>query len=188
MRNYFLRFEHKTDILRTVVTLIGKNWVPLAFFVVGAPWGMWCAYSLLEGGGPRTAGFGTAAGSFVVLAFSYLALHGVRNMGWTSIPVLLTLEALAGFVIIPIWQFATGVETLDVSYVHAMVLVLIGFIFFWIASILLAREQGVRILASTGKTPNRLIVISSALLALGIFGNLVLWRFGLNAYATNSGL
>jgi hypothetical protein len=178
--------------MTAVEGLYGKvkasNWVPLAILAFLAPCGMWCAYSLVEGGGSQTVEFGAAAGSFVILAFAYLALRGVRNMGWTSVPVLLTLEALAGYIFIPIWQFATGADALDDSYVHAMVLVLIGFASFWLASILLAREQGVRFFASTRDTPHRTVVIGSTLLVLGFLGKAILWRTGLFAYAADPGL
>lgn len=183
-----MNVDFNQSVMRHFRTVSASSWVPMMVVALGATWGIWCIYYLPESGGSQTVEFGTAAGSFAILGFAYLWLHGMANMGWTSVPVLLTLEALAGFIFIPLWQFATGEETLDDSYVHAMVLVLIGFAAFWLASALLAREEGVRFSASTQDTPHRLVVMSSTLLVLGFLGNVILWRTGLYAYAADAGL
>jgi len=163
------------------------TWLSLAAFALVIPFGFWSLLSLVEGNVSSLIPFASAAAWFVVLGITYCGLHGVRNMAWTSTPVLLTFQALAGFVFIPLLGFARGDEMLDSSYLHAMVLVLIGFVPFWIGSLSLTREAGIRYIPKTHLTSPRIAFICVAMLAFGVLGNLLLWRFGLFSYTADEG-
>ena len=78
---------------------------------------------------------------FVLLAAAYLRFQGLRDLAWCRVPVLLTFQATLGFVLSPIWLFASGAEEMDVGYVHAMFLALIGFGAFWTGSCLFMKEK-----------------------------------------------
>ncbi len=164
----------------------GSPFGPLLLLGVALPLGIWWFYSEL-GGGSQFVTFDAMAACFVILAVAYLGLHGLGKMAWTSIPVLLTFEALAGFVAVPAWQFVTGVDTLDSSYVLAMFLALVGFAAFWLGSAALMKESGLRFAPSVAYTPSRVLMISSIMLILGLIGNVVLWRIGLFGYAGDAG-
>ena len=116
------------------------GWGPFVMLLVGVPWGIWSAYTLMGGGGSRSVEFNAAAGWFVVLAMGYLGLHGVRGIAWSGVPALLTVEGLFGFVLIPAWRFAHGQDVIDASYIRAMDLALIGFVAFWIGSLLCMKK------------------------------------------------
>jgi hypothetical protein len=100
-------------------------------------WGAWSAYSLL-GGASQSAVFYAAGGCFALLAFAYLFLGGIQS--WASAPALVTVEAILGFVVLPIWRVAKGDESIDDAYVRAMLLTLGGFVAFWVGSILVMRR------------------------------------------------
>jgi hypothetical protein len=164
---------------------VGQRSFPLGtltLLLLGVPLGLWWFYSQLAGGSSEFARFEWMAACFLILAMAYLGLHGVGKMAWTSLPVLLTFEALAGFVVVPVWQFATGADSLDGSYDLAMFLVLVAFAAFWLGSILLMKESGVRFAPTVSYTSSRVLMASSVMLVLGVVGNVVLWRIGLFGY------
>jgi len=155
---------------------------PLALLAISVPFGVWWFFSQMRGSSSTPVSFDAMAACFVILAMAYLGLHGLRNMAWTSLPVLLTFEALAGFVAVPAWQFATGADTLDSSYELAMFLVLIAFAAFWLGSAVLMKEKGLRFSPSIGYTSGRVLIASVVMLVLGGLGKFVLWKFGLFGY------
>jgi hypothetical protein len=161
--------------------------IPFALMATCVTCGIWSFAYLLSISGPQAA-FVAEVGWFVMLAFGYLSLHGILGTAWISIPVLLTIEALAGFLFIPLWRFAAGDDQVDAGYTHAMLLVLIGFATFWIGSLVLKQESGLRFVPKFPDTPTRVTLISSAMLGLGVVGNLMLWKAGLFAYAADSEL
>jgi hypothetical protein len=150
---------------------------------IGLAWGLGFTHSLL-GGGPDEAAFNVAACAFVFGAITYMSLHGLRNLAWTSVPVLLTFEAILGFIAIPLFRFAMGYAALDAEYVRAMSLTLIGFVAFWIGSLVFkCSNPGIRYVAKLPYTPMRLCIIAASMMTIGIIGNLILWRTGLFGYA-----
>ncbi len=162
--------------------------VPLALLAISVPSGIWWFFSQLRGGSSESVTFDATVGCFVILAMAYLSLHGLQKMAWTSIPVLVTFEALVAFVVFPEWQFITGADSLDGSYNLAMFLVLVAFAAFWLGSLVLMKESGLRYAPSFGYTPSRVLFFSVMLLVLGIMGNALLWRLGLFGYTTDPGL
>lgn len=178
--------DFPTSVETRVYRAKGSPLGPLALLAIGVPFGIWWFYSQL-GGGSKFAAFDAMVGCFVALAMAYLGLHGLRNMAWTSLPVLLTFEVLAGFVAVPVWQFATGANTLDSSYELAMFLALVAFAAFWLGSAVLMKEKGLRFAPSVGYTPSRVLIASVVMLVLGVIGNIVLWRVGLFGYTGDEG-
>lgn len=156
----------------------------LAVWVI---WGAWSVYALAGGAGSVLVDFCTAAGWFVVFALAYLGLHGTRNMEWTGVPFLITIEALLTFVLIPAWQFADGDDTLSWDYIRAMNLVLIGFAAFWIGSLVFIKKTRFRFAPRWINTPDRVGLMSAAALTFGVLGNLVLWKAGLFGYPSDAG-
>jgi hypothetical protein len=161
--------------------------IPFALLAVALPWGIWGVYELMLGGGSQSTAFNAATGWFVILAICYLGLHGLRNMAWTSVPVLMTFQALVGFVGIPVWRFVAGDDQVDSGYVHAMILVLVGFGAFWIGSLVVKREVAFRFVPRAEYTPDRVAFMSVAMLGLGLAGDLVEWRLGLFSYISDAG-
>ena len=162
--------------------------IPVGLLVVGLPWGIWSVYALLGGGGSQSVEFDVAGGWFALLAAGYLGLHGLRGMAWTSVPALLTFEGLVGFVVIPAWRFASGDDVLDSTYVHAIILALLGFIAFWIASLILIKESSFQFSPRHKDTPDRIAFMSVSMLGLGVVGNLILWKAGLYGYTSDMGV
>jgi hypothetical protein len=156
---------------------------PLALLAIGVPLEIWWFVFQLGGGGSASGTLDAMAGCFVILATAYCGLHGLRNTAWTSIPVLVTFEALVYFLAIPAWQFAKGEETMDGYYVLAALLTLVGFAAFWLGSAVLMREKGVRFAPRVAYTPSRVQLASVVLLVLGVIGNVVIWRIGLLGYS-----
>ena len=156
--------------------------------LVGVPWGIWSAYTLMGGGGSRSVEFNAAAGWFVVLAMGYLGLHGVQGIAWSGVPALLTVEGLFGFVLIPAWRFAHGQDVIDASYIRAMNLALIGFVAFWIGSLLCMKKTTFQFVPRRLNTPERIEFMSLALLILGLIGGFILWKSGLSGYTADLGV
>ena len=128
------------------------------------------------------AEFCVLSGLFIFLAIAFLRLKGLRNLGWCSVPVLVTIQAIATFLVLPVWQFVTGTAELDQPYVHAMSLVLIGFISFWIGALAIRKKIRFHFVLSKRDTPRRVLFASTAMLILGCAGNLFLWKAGLLGY------
>lgn len=161
--------------------------IPVGLLAVSVPWGIWNVYALLGGGGSQSVEFDVTAGWFVLLATGYLSLHGLRGMAWTSVPALLTVEGLVGFVVIPAWRFAAGEDVLDFTYVHAMNLALLGFTAFWIGSLVLIKRSSFQFRPRREDTPNRIVFVSVSMLGLGVVGNVILWKAGLYGYTSDLG-
>jgi hypothetical protein len=163
-------------------------WVPLMLLAFGVPWALWSASALLGSGGSQSVAFYAAAGWFVLLAIGYLGLHGLRELAWFSIPVVLTLQALAEFVLIPTWRFAAGADLMDSVYVHAMFLSLIGFAAFWAGSLVFMKQAWFRFVPRVRDTPSRVAFMSATMLGLGLIGNLVMWKAPIYSYTADVGL
>lgn len=162
-------------------------WLPIVLLAVSVAWVAWSVYALVGGAGSLSVDFGAAAGWFAMLALAYLSLHGMRNMEWTGVPFLITIEALLTFALIPAWQFADGDDTLSWDYIRAMNLALIGFAAFWIGSLVFIKKTRFRFVPRWINTPGRVGLMSAAALTLGVLGNLVLWKTGLSGYTGDAG-
>lgn len=159
--------------------------LPLVLLVIGVPCALWSVFALLTTGGSEAVEFSVTAGTFVLLAVGYLNVHGLKRMAWITVPVLLTIQSVLTFVVIPVWQFSSGADRLDSVYVHSMVLVLIGFTAFWIGGLAVRRDVELQFVPSNRDTPERLEFISAAMLVLGLGANVFLWRTGLYSYAAD---
>lgn len=150
--------------------------------------GIWDASVLLVNGGSQIIAFQAAAGWFVLLAIGYLGLHGLKGLAWCSVLVLLTFRSIIELVVIPVVRFASGADTIDSIYIQAMVMALIGFIGFWIGSLVFVKRVKLRFVPQEQNTSKRIGNISVAMLTLGVGGNLILWKTGLFAYTADSSL
>jgi hypothetical protein len=157
--------------------------VPVGLLLAGIPFAVWTAYALVSDAGADLVPFFVLAGWFVILGCAHLGLLGTKGIAWATIPVLLTIRAIVEFGAIPIWRAATGDEQVDSVYMHAMELALIGFICFWVASLLTARTSGFSFSGSSFTT-NRTSFFAVLLLIVGIAGRLVAWKLGLSGYRT----
>ena len=164
------------------------TFVPFALLSIALPWAIWSVFALLRAGASQLVPFAAAQGSFVILAFGYLTLHGLRGVGWASVSALLTIEALIGFIAVPAWQFATGNDQVNPGYTHSMFLVLIGFTAFWIASLLFKRPSRLSFVSQFPGTSSRLEIVCLAMLILGAAADFVLWNTGLFSYAADAEL
>jgi len=173
-----------TNIERIAPTFARQSpycWIASALLVISIA----CAL-LWRGGSVYLIAFDAAAGCFVLLGLGYLGLHGLREMAWCSVPVLLTVRALVEFFGIPAWQLAVGNEVLDSLYVRAMFLTLIGFAAFWLGSLVVKNEARLRFVPRSPATPSRVAFISLAMLTLGLAAKLVLWQAGLLSYTADA--
>jgi hypothetical protein len=161
--------------------------VAFALLAIGVPWGVWTVFALLGSEDSQLVAFNAVAGWFVVLAFAYLGLHGLRGLAWCSVPVLLTQRALLGFIAVPTWRFATHADQMDSIYVHAMILVLSGFATFWAGSLIFMKENRLRFAPQTRDTSRRIKIISAAMLVVGLITKIVMWKFGLLSYTAQTG-
>jgi hypothetical protein len=149
---------------------------------------IWFAFLSLSNSSDYVLRFDLTAAVFVFGAIAYLSFHGLQGATWTSIPVLLTFRALLGFFLVPAFGFAMGYDTLDAQYTMSMLVTLIGFFAFWIASSLLKRNSVIRFTPAFAHTTARVKYIAITMLTIGVGGNLVLWKTGLFAYASDPGL
>lgn len=156
--------------------------IPLALLTVGVPWAIWSVFALLTTGASATVPFAVAAGTFLISGIGYVALHGIRNMRWTSVSFVLTLESLICFMAVPVWQFVSGAGHIDSGYAHSMFLVLIGFTAFWVGSLVLMRPNELYFTPRDQRTSERIKLVSLALLILGVGANFAMWRAGLFGY------
>lgn len=161
------------------------GWVPLAMLAIGVPWGIWSFCTLINGGS-QTVAFGAATGWFVLLAIGYLGLHGRSGAAWWSVPALLTIRALVEFIGTPVWRFASGDDSLDPVYVHAMFLTVIGFTAFWVGSLAFMTETRLRFVPEVRDRSSRVALVSAAMLGLGFGAYVVMWKFGLLAYMADA--
>jgi hypothetical protein len=153
----------------------------------GIPWGIWNMITLLGGtGDPLFVAFNAAAGWFVVLAVAYLALHGIRDLAWCSVTALLTLEALLEFVIVPGWRFFVGSDQLDSFYIQAMALTLLGFVGFWIGSLVSLRNTKIQFVPQLSGTSNRVAFFCVSMFIIGLSGKFALWKLGLLSYMADT--
>jgi hypothetical protein len=159
---------------------------PSVFLAVVGLLGICSFYA--QAGGARSFKFEVTVGWFVLFAVTYLCLHRADDMAWSSVPVLLTIEAVLGFVGLPCWRFITGEDIVDEIYAHAMFLVLIGFVGFWLGSLLFLKKTGIRFIPETTGTLARVEWLCVGMLALGTAGSYALWKTGLLSYTADSDL
>jgi hypothetical protein len=161
--------------------------VSFAMLAIGIPWGILTLFLYMAGGDSQAVSLSLAGGWFVVLAFAYLGLHGLRALAWCSIPVLLTLRALMEFVAVPAWRFASGADQVDSIYVHSMILTLIGFAALWFGSLIFMRENELRFVPQARDTSLRIAFASAAMFIVGLVAKLVMWKAGLLSYTAQTG-
>ena len=142
----------------------------------------WTVGAILDAGASQFIPYEAETIWFGIFGATYLGLHGLRRMAWVSAPALLSIEALIYFALIPGWRFAGGEEQVDAGFAHAMLLVLVGFVGFWVGSLLLLRKSPMQFSPVTSYTSSRVALISAAMCGLGIAGNIMLWRAGLFSY------
>lgn len=160
-------------------------WVPLTLLAIGCPLAAWSVFASQGGGTLQFVPYEMATGWFVLLALGYLGLHGVRRMAWSAVPALFTIQALAYFVVIPIWRFASGDDQVDSGYVHAMWLVLIGFTAFWVGSLILLKNTEMRFIPRFQNTSERVALVSTAMCGIGMAAKVFMWRAGLFSYLSD---
>jgi len=161
------------------------KWVLLLLLALGVPWGIWSVSVLLGGGNSQMVVLDTMMGCFVLLAIGYLGLHSLRGLSWCSTPVFVTFYTIMAYIVLPGWRFATGDDRVDPLYVHAMFLVLIGLIAFWIGSLAVMKEIRFRFIPRSQKTSSRVAYMSLTALVIGVCGKLIMWQVGLFSYLSD---
>lgn len=159
-----------------------KGLVALLVLVASVAWALWDFYAFSREQGSLAVELNIAMGWFVVLAFAYLGLHGLRKMAWASVTALLTLLAIAEFIVSPGWMLLNGLIQVDAIYVRAMTLILMGFIAFWVASLLVLRHNRIEYAPQTSSTSGRVSFMCLALFVVGFGTTFMLWRTGLFSY------
>ncbi len=162
--------------------------VTFTLLAIGIPWGIWTFVAEISGGGSDMVAFNAAAGWYVLLACVYLGLHGLEDMGWCSIPVIITLRSLLSFIVLPTWRFATGADQMDSVYVHAMVLILIAFVALWTGSLILMKRTRLNFVPRSGRSSVRVQLICCATFVVGLVTKFIMWRTGLLSYLSVPGV
>jgi hypothetical protein len=153
----------------------------------GVPWILLTVYMLVSGGDTREAIFLVGTGWFVMLGLGFLGVYGLRRVLWCSVPALITVRALLEFGIIPTWRVLRGDDNVDALYVKAILLVLLGFLAFWIGSLVIQRKMSLQFQPQSPTTTGRVYFASLLMLVLGVIFKLVLWKSGLNSYMADEG-
>jgi len=161
--------------------------IPLAMLAVGIPWGIWTLSTLLVSSDSRLATFNAMEGWFIVLAFAYLGLYGLKELAWCSVTVVLTIRALVEFIVVPAWLFVSGDDQVDFVYVHAIILTLVGFVAFWVGSLILMKRRQLRFVPQVGYTTNRVVFVSAAMLMVGVLSKWIMWKAGLLSFTAQIG-
>ena len=180
-----MRSSIHTSIEPAVGTGNTFGWILLLLQFLCVPFAIWGFITLLQGRNSESAEFDAMAILLISATTGYLALRSLRSFSWTSVPVLLTIEVMAGFVIIPATQFASGNDVVDADYARAMFLALIGFVAFAIGGLVLMNEAGFHFVPRSLHTQERVSFTSAAMLGLGVLGNFVVWRLGLLGYTSD---
>ena len=126
--------------------------------------------------------FGIALAWFILLGVAFLEYTGVRSLAWCAAPILLTMRALLELGIVPGIRVATGDDMLDGLYARAMLLVLLGFIAFWIGSLILYREQRFSFRALCSDTRYRTVSACVFCFLVGTLAKVFMWKAGLSSY------
>ena len=101
-------------------------------------------YVLVSGEVTNAITYTVLAFWFVVSAGIYLANCGYDATSLCSIPAVVTMLSLVGFIGVPAWRLLNGDERLDDDYVRALSIVFIGFLAFWAGSWLMKKENRLR--------------------------------------------
>lgn len=126
--------------------------------------------------------FGVMAILFLGLAAAFVATNGSLNAQWCTAPGFMTLLAALQFVAIPFLRFVNGDDQVDAYYLQAMTYLLLGFSVFWIACWLLKRPHRFEFVSEFGTGQFRITIAVTLLFALGMIGNLALWKLGILGY------
>jgi hypothetical protein len=162
---------------------VNRDRLVMALIVLFAvPWALGSFYFILEGGGSDTATFYMWAGWFLILAFGFLEIKGLKQLAWCSAPVLVTLRAVVEFLCVPIWRVISGEDLVDGFYSKAMLFVLTGFVVFWAGSWMMMRHSQLRFRPDFNFTKDRVVVTSALLFAIGASTKVAMWKLGLNSY------
>ncbi len=162
------------------------GWILLLLQFLCVPLAIWGFFTLLEARNSESEEFNATTILLVSAATGYLALRGLRRSAWSSVPVLLTIEIIFVFVVIPIMRFALGYDVIDADYARAMLLTLIGFVAFAIGSLAFLRESGLKFVPRVLGTSKRTSIVSATLLGFGMLGNIVVWKLGLFGYTSDT--
>lgn len=160
----------------------------LLLIVVGLPWAIATAFIVFGQSQPGLAQIDLSAGIFLFCSAVYVVLYRPRGAGWFGVPVLLTVEAILEFIMIPLSRFISGQETLKPSHVLSMWLVLAGFLAFWSVSLSLRRPVRSRFIPLTSRPTRRVEVVALVLAIIGISARFLLWRSGLYSFMGDADL
>jgi len=156
--------------------------VAFLLLIFAAAWVLVSINLLTTTGDSDAAGFVIALGVFIALGIAYLGLHDLKGLGWASVPILITVEALTQFGIVPAWRFAIGAERVDGFYLKAITLVLFGFLAFWSASLFFSNRKHLRFTPATGQSRPRVIQAALAMTGIGAIAETMMWKMGIFAY------
>ncbi len=155
----------------------------------GVPLALYSFVVILQGENSAATNFGMAAGWFVVLAFGFIEVRGLKGIAWCSMPTLITFRAVLEFVCVPVWSVVVVKEdAVDTLYAKAMFLVVLGFAAFWVGSWAMSRHSEFRFHAESRFTSDRVLLGSIAMLVIGASMKALLWKLGLSSYLSDDGL
>lgn len=157
----------------------------LLLSLVGA-YALLTIYILVSGETTNAITYTVLAFWFVVLAAIYLANCGHDATSWCSIPAILTMLGLVGFIALPAWRLINGNERLDDDYVRALSIVLIGFLAFWAGSWLTRKESRLRFVPTGASVPSRHVLSALCMLIVGVTASVIEWKLGIYSYMADS--
>ena len=109
----------------------------------------------------------------MVLATIYLGNCGYDATSLCSIPAILTMLALVGFIALPALRMINGNERLDDDYVRALSVVLVGFLAFWVGSWLTMKQSRLRFVPTTISVPARTALSAFCMLIIGVTASVI---------------
>lgn len=142
---------------------------------------------LLGDSGSDSLAFEAAAGWFVLLAVVYLGLHGLEELGWCAVPVLLTFRGLLSFVALPAWRFAAGYDQMDDLYAHAILVVVLAYVALWAGSLLLMKRTRLQFVPTAGETSPRVVLACGVTFLIGLATKYATWKAGLLSFLAAPG-
>lgn len=154
----------------------------LILLAFGAVFASSTMYLLFSGAGSSETTFGVVALLFVGLGAIYLGKTVTNIKALLSIPVSITLWGLVRFVAVPIWSFIVRDEPVDAEYVHALSVILIGFIAFWIGNLAVKRPNPMSFVPEHTVTPERTSLLALGMMIVGGLLSVLEWKLGLLSY------
>jgi hypothetical protein len=159
---------------------------PFLFLSLAAAYALLTIYVLVDGETTNAVTYTVLAFWFVVLATIYLANCGYDATSLCSIPAILTILALVGFIALPALRMINGNERLDDDYVRALSVVLVGFLAFWVGSWLTMKQSRLRFVPTTSSVPARAASSAFCMLIIGVTASVIEWKLGIYSYMADS--